>query len=113
MRLEDIAIATGIMLPFIGVYAIGVALKRCHDRREGVAKPEPWVQVAGEAAPGAFELVVALALVFGGLLKTESEGTAFQALGILASSLYLSLRGGYTYQTPLKIITNRDNRQPG
>lgn len=112
MRLEDIAIAAGIMLPFIGVYAVGVALKRCHDRREGLAEPEPWVQVAGEAAPGAFELVVALALVFGGLAKTDSEGTAFQALGVLASSLYLSLRGGYTYQTPLKIITSKDPRPP-
>lgn len=69
------------------------------------------VQLVGEAAPGAIELILALTIVFGGLSKVQTETTAFQLVGILASSSYLAFRGGYSYQSSLRDILDRNRRR--
>jgi hypothetical protein len=84
MKPDDLALAVGALMPFLGVYALGVALRRCHDGSHLHPDPQRLVQLVGEAAPGAIELILALTVVFGGLAKVQGETTAFQLVGILA-----------------------------
>ena len=55
-----------------------------------------------------------LVALSGELAKVQGETTAFQLVGILASSSYLALRGGYSYQSSLRDIVDpsRRRRQP-
>jgi hypothetical protein len=111
MKPDDLAIAVAALLPFLGVYALGVALRRCHDSSHLHPDQQRLVQLVGEAAPGAIELILALTIVFGGLSKVQTETTAFQLVGILASSSYLALRGGYSYQSSLRDIVDPSRRR--
>lgn len=99
-RLQELVAIFACMIPFIGCYFVGVAVRLGRENRQAPesARIGFGIRIIGEAFPGMLESVITLATVFGVVFQqASSEGPLFPLIGAVASAAFLAFRGGYTY----------------